>query len=76
MKFVFKLLILFVSVSLITSCISKKDYDLLQTELATANKDLGKLGQDLNEYMNRLSACEQENEVYLLAWMEPRVILN
>jgi len=44
------------------SCVSKKQYELLQTELATANKDLGKCGENLNAYMNRLSVCEQEKE--------------
>lgn len=44
------------------SCVSKKQYELLQTELATANKDLGKCGENLNSYMNRLSVCEQEKE--------------
>lgn len=52
-----------------SSCVTKKRYTTLQTELATtksllevANKDLGKCGQTLNEQMNRLSACEQERE--------------
>ena len=36
--------------------------ELLQTknELAVANKDLGKCGKSLNDYMNRLSLCEQD----------------
>ena len=42
------------------SCVSKKQYLALQTELDVANKDLGKCGESLNEYMNRLSACEQD----------------
>ncbi len=46
----------------LSSCISKQQYELLQTELATANKDLGKCGEDLNEYMNALSACERERD--------------
>lgn len=52
-----------------SSCVTKKRYITLQTELAitkslleVANKDLGKCGQTLNEQMNRLSACEQERE--------------
>lgn len=43
-----------------SSCVSKKKYDLLQLELNTANEDLGKCGESLSDYMNRLSACEQE----------------
>ena len=45
-----------------TSCVSKKQFISLETELATANKDLGKCGEDLNSYMNRLSSCENQKE--------------
>ncbi len=41
-----------------TSCVGKKKFQLLQTELETANADLGKCGEDLNSYMNRLAVCE------------------
>lgn len=34
----------------------------LKTQLDAANKDLGKLGTSLNEYMSRLAACEREKE--------------
>ncbi|MEM8909779.1 MAG: OmpA family protein [Bacteroidota bacterium] len=44
----------------LSSCVSKKQFASLQTQLDAANKDLGKCGEDLNDYMNRLSACEQE----------------
>lgn len=47
---------------LMTSCVSKKQYEMLQKELATANDDLGKCGESLNAYMNRLSVCQQEGE--------------
>ncbi|MCU0348552.1 MAG: OmpA family protein [Saprospiraceae bacterium] len=43
-----------------TSCVSKKQYALLQKELETANSDLGKCGVSLNDYMARLTFCEQE----------------
>ncbi len=55
------LLLLCVSLGL-SSCISKKQFAGLQTELEVANKDLGKCGESLNDYMNRLTACEKENE--------------
>lgn len=56
-------LLLFLLVALsATSCVSKKQFAALQTELDVANKDLGKCGESLNEYMNRLSACEQDKE--------------
>ncbi len=67
MKFQFHL---FVSVLLIlglSSCVTKKKYTALKTqltdvqsELTAANKDLGKCGQNLNEYMNKLALCEQD----------------
>jgi len=45
----------------LNSClVSKKKYALLQTDLNTANKDLGRLGESLNDYMNQLAACEQD----------------
>lgn len=54
-------LLLFLGLSL-TSCVSKKKFLSLQSQLDTANKDLGKCGESLNDYLNRLSACEQEKE--------------
>lgn len=47
---------------LATSCVSKKQFVSLQTELDAANKDLGKCGEDLNEYMAKLSECDKEKE--------------
>lgn len=41
-----------------TSCVSKKKFIDLQTQYEACNKDLGKCGEDLNDYMKRLSACE------------------
>lgn len=60
---IFFLLLLF-SITF-SSCISKKEYELLQRELDTANKDLGKCGESLNNYMNQLGACEQEKQSLL-----------
>lgn len=54
-------LLLFLGLSL-ASCVSKKKFLSLQSQLDTANKDLGKCGESLNDYLNRLSACEQEKE--------------
>lgn len=48
---------------LMTSCISKKKMAALQSEYEVANKQLGECGENLNEYMSRLSACKQENEL-------------
>ena len=43
-----------------SSCVSKKVLEGVQSDLEKANADLGKCGQDLNTYMAKLSACEQE----------------
>jgi len=56
-------LLLFLSISfLMTSCISKKQHAALQSEYDAANKQIGKCGEDLNDYMQRLAACERQNE--------------
>lgn len=47
---------------LLTSCISKKKFSSLQTELEVANKDLGKCGVELSNYMNRLAECDRDKE--------------
>lgn len=44
------------------SCVSKKKLEAVNNDLALANEQLGKCGQSLNDYMNRLSLCQQENE--------------
>jgi len=50
---------------ILSSCVSKKKYESLRADLAVeldvANKDLGKCGESLNAYMNKLTACEKEN---------------
>jgi chemotaxis protein MotB len=49
-----------------TSCVSKKKMTELKDshakEMARANEQLGKCGEDLNMYMKKLSACEQERD--------------
>lgn len=60
MNSVVKIFILLLAAFSTFSCVSKKQFMALQTELEVANKDLGKCGESLNEYMNRLSACEQD----------------
>lgn len=47
---------------MMTSCVTKKQYAALQSQLDAANKDLSKCGVTLNEYMGKLSGCEQEKE--------------
>jgi len=45
---------------LLSSCVSKKKFSAVQSELATANAQLGKCGESLNDYMARLKACETD----------------
>ena len=62
MKVSFKIVIcLFLGASM-TSCVSKKALQSVQTQLDMANKDLGKCGVSLNDYMAKLSAAEQDKD--------------
>lgn len=55
--------IIFLCVGLaMTSCVAKKKYTSLQSELETANKDLGKCGESLSIAMGKLTACEKDKE--------------
>jgi chemotaxis protein MotB len=56
-----KILLLVLSVSLF-SCVTKKEFQVAQSNLALANAQLGKCGESLNDYMKRLAAAEQEKE--------------
>ena len=69
MPTILKLVLIIILGTSISSCVSKKKFTTLKTELSTlkteldaANKDLGKCGVSLNDYMSRLSACEQEKD--------------
>ena len=59
-------LLLLAFVILASSCASKKRIAELQAahnkELSIANKQLGECGEQLNDYMNRLSQCQLEKE--------------
>lgn len=39
------------------SCVSKKKFTAVESDLKTANEQLGKCGESLNDYMARLTAC-------------------
>jgi chemotaxis protein MotB len=45
-----------------TSCVPKKQLVSLKAELDAANKDLGKCGVSLNEYMAKLTACQTDKD--------------
>jgi chemotaxis protein MotB len=46
----------------LTSCVPKKQLVSLKAELDAANKDLGKCGVSLNEYMAKLTACQTDKD--------------
>jgi chemotaxis protein MotB len=41
----------------LASCVSKKKFTAMESDLKTCNEQLGKCGESLNDYMNRLTAC-------------------
>ena len=47
---------------MLVSCVSKKQFATLQSELELANEQLGKCGESLSDYKNRLALCKQEKE--------------
>lgn len=51
---------LIVGLSLLSSCVSQKEYSNLKTELDRANEEIGKYGEQIHDYMNKLAACNQE----------------
>lgn len=56
-------ILLFLGLGLfMTSCVSKKKLASLQTEYDAANQQLGECGQQLNSYMNQISACKEDRE--------------
>src|SRR5688572_6385780 len=44
----------------LASCVSKKKFAAVQAELVTCNEQLGKCGESLNDYMNRLKMADEE----------------
>lgn len=47
---------------LLASCVSKKKFTALQSDLQLCNEQLGKCGESLNDYMARLTSCETERD--------------
>ena len=60
MKSIIKLLVFLLVGFTLTSCVSKKQFDSVRSDLDLANEQLGKCGVSLNDYMNRLSMCQEE----------------
>lgn len=47
----------------LASCVSKKKFVAVQNELTSCNEQLGKCGESLNDYMNRLKAADEERAI-------------
>jgi chemotaxis protein MotB len=62
MNFSVKKILLFALTLSMLSCVSKKEFQTAQSNLALANAQLGKCGESLNDYMKKLAAAEQEKE--------------
>src|SRR5688500_2928526 len=52
--------LLLMSLLFLASCVSKKKFTAVQAELTSCNEQLGKCGESLNDYMNRLETAEAE----------------
>ncbi len=63
MKLTLKFLFILSLGVFVTSCVSKKEFQQVQADLAKANEELGECGVSLNDYMNRLGACEERSKV-------------
>ena len=59
-----QLLLFLIAVATFTSCVSNKKFEAMQagmqSELDEANRQLGKCGEDLHGYMDKLAACERD----------------
>ena len=64
MKSTLNYVFLFVVALSLASCVTKKKFTTMQTnlkqELALANEQLGKCGETVNDYMGRLASCDEE----------------
>ncbi len=51
---------LMIAILFLISCVSKKKFTAVQTELNLCNEQLGKCGESLNDYMNRLTTADAD----------------
>lgn len=57
----------------LSSCVGKKKYTELQTEYDAANKDVARLGKELNTLTARLDACNREKDALMADSKELKV---
>ncbi len=55
--------ILLFTILVMSSCVSKKSFLLLQSEIDSVNSELGKCGQDLNSYIKKYNTCAEDKRV-------------
>ena len=55
--------IIFLIICTLSSCVSKKSFLFLQSEIDSVNQELGKCGEDLNAYMERYNVCSEDKRV-------------
>jgi len=59
MKSTMKLFLMAFTILTITSCVSKKKYFSLQSEMDLRDQEIGKLGVQVNDYMNKFNNCAE-----------------
>lgn len=62
MKLTIQLCLVLMAGLLVSSCVSKKQFLQVQTDLEKAQSDLSKCDKDLGDYMNRLGQCEERSK--------------
>lgn len=62
MKAKFSVITILALVVTMSSCVGKKKFVALQSELDVCNTELGKCGEDLHRYINLYEACESEKK--------------
>lgn len=53
-------ILMFCGLLVMSSCVSKKELMSVQSQLDLANEQLGKSGETINQYINRLQKCEDD----------------
>lgn len=62
MKSIMHISLILIAGLMTVSCVSKKQFTAVKSELDAANAALSKCGQSLNDYMSRLASCESERD--------------
>lgn len=63
MKTSSKIPIFLLALCTLSSCVSKKSFLLLQSEIDSVNQELGKCGNDLSTYIGKYNSCAEDKRV-------------